>query len=108
MNISFHRVTIIDEALIAIRSIHMNIIAWIILGGIAGAIASFITGTNRGIVGDILVGIIGAFIGGWVVTLFGGEPVTGFNVPSLLVAVLGSIILIWIAHVVRRDTSVQP
>ncbi len=86
----------------------MNILLWIIFGGIAGAIASFITGTSRGILGDIIIGIIGAFLGGWIVTLFGAEPVTGFNLSSLLVAVLGSVVLIWIFHMVRRDTSVQP
>ena len=84
----------------------MNVILWLVFGLIAGAIASFITGTNRSMLGDILVGILGAFLGGWITSLFGSTPVTGFNLPSLLVAVLGSVVLIWLVRMVRRDTAV--
>jgi uncharacterized membrane protein YeaQ/YmgE (transglycosylase-associated protein family) len=83
----------------------MNIILWIVLGGIAGWIASLITNSDRGVLGDIILGILGAIIGGWVVTLIGGQGVTGFNLSSLLVAVLGAVILIWISRAFRGGTA---
>ncbi len=83
----------------------MNIIYWIILGGVAGWIASLITGGGYGVLGDIILGILGAIIGGWVMTLIGSSGVTGFNLPSLLVAVLGSILLIWIGRGLRTGRS---
>jgi uncharacterized membrane protein YeaQ/YmgE (transglycosylase-associated protein family) len=85
----------------------MGIIAWIVLGGAAGWIASMLMGASRGVVGDIIVGILGALLGGWLATLFGGTGVTGFNLTSLLVAVLGAVILTWIVRAFRRDTTLQ-
>jgi uncharacterized membrane protein YeaQ/YmgE (transglycosylase-associated protein family) len=84
-----------------------SFIFWIVFGALAGWIASLITGSDRGIVGDIIVGILGAILGGWLFTALGGQGVTGFNLPSLLVAVLGSIVLIWLVHAFRGDTSVR-
>jgi uncharacterized membrane protein YeaQ/YmgE (transglycosylase-associated protein family) len=82
----------------------MNIIAWIVVGGLAGWLASIImrTDAEMGIGSNIVVGILGALIGGWVVTLFGGPAVSGFNVTSFLVAVLGSVILLGIVRRFRR------
>jgi uncharacterized membrane protein YeaQ/YmgE (transglycosylase-associated protein family) len=82
----------------------VNIILWIIFGALAGWIASLIMGTNRqqGCLMDIVVGVVGAFLGGLVFSLFGGQGVTGFNIYSLLVAVLGAVILLWIVGLVRR------
>jgi uncharacterized membrane protein YeaQ/YmgE (transglycosylase-associated protein family) len=82
----------------------MNIIAWIVVGGLAGWLASIImrTDAEMGIGSNIVVGILGALIGGWVVTLFGGPAVSGFNVTSFLVAVLGSVILLGIVRSFRR------
>jgi uncharacterized membrane protein YeaQ/YmgE (transglycosylase-associated protein family) len=82
----------------------VNIILWIIFGAVAGWIASLIMGTNRqqGCLMDIVVGVVGAFLGGLVFSLFGGQGVTGFNIYSLLVAVLGAVILLWIVGLVRR------
>lgn len=84
----------------------MGIIGWIILGALAGWIASMITGNNRqmGAGANIVVGIIGGFIGGIVMNLLGGSGVTGFNVWSLLVAIIGAVILLWIVNAVRRKT----
>jgi uncharacterized membrane protein YeaQ/YmgE (transglycosylase-associated protein family) len=77
----------------------MNIILWIILGGIAGWLASLIVrGTGLGIIGDIIVGIIGGFIGGIIVSLVGGSGVTGFNIWSLIVAVIGAVVLLLIVR----------
>lgn len=74
----------------------MTIIIWVILGGFAGWVASIIMKTNsrQGMFLDIGIGIAGAFIGGFVMSLFGEGPVTGFNVYSFLVALLGSVIFI--------------
>jgi uncharacterized membrane protein YeaQ/YmgE (transglycosylase-associated protein family) len=79
----------------------MGIIAWIILGGLAGWIASLILGEREGILAYIVTGIIGAFIGGFVYAQFRHHPVTGFNLHSLVVAVVGSLILILIVRAVR-------
>ena len=85
----------------------MGIIAWIVLGGIAGWIASMIAGNNasQGLIGNIIVGIIGAFIGGFVFSLFGGEGVTGFNLYSLFVAVAGAALLLFIIRAFRRGSN---
>jgi uncharacterized membrane protein YeaQ/YmgE (transglycosylase-associated protein family) len=82
----------------------MGIIAWIILGGLAGWIASMFAKTNEsmGIFANIVVGIIGALIGGFVFGLFGGSGVTGFNLYSLLVAIIGAFILLSIIKFFRR------
>lgn len=81
----------------------MNILLWIILGALAGWIASVIMGTRgQGVVVDIVLGIVGAILGGWLFQQFGAQGVTGFNLPSLLVAVVGAIIIIAIARLFRR------
>lgn len=80
----------------------MGIILWIILGLIAGWAASLITGNaNRSIVMDIVLGVIGALIGGFIMNLFGQQGVTGFNVYSILLAIIGAVILISIGRFVR-------
>lgn len=82
----------------------MGLISWIIFGALAGWIASLIMGTNRqqGCLADIVLGIAGAFVGGLVMNLVGGQQVTGFNLPSLLVAVLGAVILLALAKNLQR------
>ena len=82
----------------------MGIISWIIIGALAGWIASMIMGKNSemGAVANIVIGIVGGFIGGLVMNLLGGSGVTGFNIWSLLVAVLGSVILLWIINAIKR------
>lgn len=82
----------------------MGIIAWIILGGLAGWIASMFAKTNEsmGIFANIVVGIIGALIGGFIFGLFGGSGVNGFNLYSLLVAIIGAFILLSIIKFFRR------
>lgn len=83
----------------------MNIILWLVLGALAGWIGSLLVrGTGLGLLGDIVVGIVGAFIGGFVVSLFGGTGVTGFNIWSLVVAVIGAIVLLLIVRLVRGGT----
>lgn len=75
----------------------VNIIMWILFGALVGWIASLImkTDAEQGAVGNIIVGIIGAFLGGAVARIFGGSGVTGFNLGSLLIAILGAVILLF-------------
>jgi uncharacterized membrane protein YeaQ/YmgE (transglycosylase-associated protein family) len=81
----------------------MSILAWIVLGLIAGFIASKIVNRHgEGIVLDIIIGIVGAIIGGWITMGIVGEGVTGFNAWSLLVAVFGAVVLLLIANALRR------
>jgi uncharacterized membrane protein YeaQ/YmgE (transglycosylase-associated protein family) len=74
----------------------MGIIAWIVVGLIAGALAKLIMPGDDpgGIIVTILLGIVGAFVGGFVVNLLGGAGVSGFNLWSIVVATLGAIILL--------------
>jgi uncharacterized membrane protein YeaQ/YmgE (transglycosylase-associated protein family) len=78
----------------------MTILAWIVLGLIAGWLAgTLMRGGGYGIVGDIVLGILGAIVGGWLTgVLLGRDLMTGFNVESLIVAVLGAIVLIGISR----------
>lgn len=84
----------------------MSIIAWLILGLIAGFIASKIVNrAGEGVLMDIVLGIIGAFVGGFLFSFFGAAPVTGFNVYSIVVAVIGAIVVLVIYHaIVGRRT----
>jgi uncharacterized membrane protein YeaQ/YmgE (transglycosylase-associated protein family) len=83
----------------------MSIIGWIILGGLAGWIASMLTGRNdrQGCLMNIIVGVVGAAIGGAIVGLFGGGGVTGFNLGSLLVAILGAVVLLAMVNFFTRS-----
>ena len=75
----------------------MGILSWIILGGIAGWIASMIAGNNgsQGVFGNILIGILGAFVGGLIINLLGGDGAIEFDLWSLLVAVMGATLLLF-------------
>lgn len=82
----------------------MSFIAWLILGLIAGFIASRIVNKQgEGLVLDLVIGVVGAELGGWLFRLFGMSGVTGFNLYSLLVAVIGAVVLLFIYHqLIRR------
>jgi uncharacterized membrane protein YeaQ/YmgE (transglycosylase-associated protein family) len=81
----------------------MGIIAWIVLGLIAGFIASKIVNkSGSGLLIDILLGIVGAVVGGWLFNQFGAAGVTGFNIYSMLVAVVGAVVILVIYHAIRR------
>jgi uncharacterized membrane protein YeaQ/YmgE (transglycosylase-associated protein family) len=83
----------------------MGFIAWILFGALAGWIASLImrTDAEQGAFLNIVVGIIGAVIGGLVMSLFGSNGVTGFNLYSLIVAVIGAVILLAIVRALRGN-----
>ncbi len=80
----------------------MSLIAAIVLGGIAGWIGSIIMGTNasQGILLNIVVGIVGAMIGGFVFNMLGEGGVNGFNLYSLIVSVIGSVIFLWLLRLI--------
>ncbi len=81
----------------------MSFIAWIVLGLIAGFIASKIVNkTGAGVVLDIILGIVGAVVGGWLFQTFGMVGVTGVNIYSILVAVVGAIVVLFIYHALVR------
>ncbi|NLA42885.1 GlsB/YeaQ/YmgE family stress response membrane protein [Candidatus Saccharibacteria bacterium] len=83
----------------------MGILAWIIVGGLAGWVASIIMKTNekQGALANVVVGVIGAMIGGWVMSLVGNRPdVMSFSIGSFLVALLGAVILLAILKVARK------
>ncbi len=81
----------------------MSFLAWILLGLVAGFIGSKVVNkTGEGFFLDIILGIVGAVVGGWLFSLFGAHGVTGFNVYSLIVAVIGAIIVLVIYHALFR------
>ncbi len=81
----------------------MSFLAWIILGLIAGFIGSKIVNkTGEGIFLDIILGIVGAIVGGWLFSMFGAHGVSGLNLYSLLVAVIGAIVVLVIYHALFR------
>lgn len=79
----------------------MGILMWILFGAIVGWLASMFMGTSEGLLMDIVLGIVGAILGGWVMSFFGEGGVTGFNLYSFIVAVLGAVILIGIVRAVH-------
>ncbi len=81
----------------------MSILAWVFLGLIAGFIGSkLVNKRGEGLFLDIVLGIIGAVVGGWVFHFFGAAGVTGFNIYSMIVAVIGAVLVLVIYHAVRR------
>jgi uncharacterized membrane protein YeaQ/YmgE (transglycosylase-associated protein family) len=81
----------------------MSIIAWLILGLISGFIASkLVNKTGDGMIMDIVLGIIGAIAGGWLFNRFGMAGVTGLNIYSMLVSVVGAVVVLVIYHAIAR------
>lgn len=79
-----------------------SILIWIVIGGIAGWIASMIVGTREGIAMDIVIGIVGAVIGGVLMNALGYSGVTGLNLYSFIVAIIGATVLLVIVKAIRR------
>lgn len=81
----------------------MGIIAWLILGLIAGFVGSKIVNkSGEGLVLDIVLGVVGAVVGGFIFNFFGHSGVTGLNLYSLIVAVIGAVVVLWLYHAVVR------
>jgi uncharacterized membrane protein YeaQ/YmgE (transglycosylase-associated protein family) len=84
----------------------MSIVAWIVLGLIAGFIGSkLVNKTGEGFFLDIALGIVGAVVGGWLFHLFGMAGVTGLNIYSLIVAVVGAVVFLVVYHAIRRRAA---
>lgn len=85
----------------------MGIISWIILGALAGWIASMIMGKNSrmGALANILVGIVGAGVGGWIASILGWGTVSGLNLYSILLAIAGSCVLLFIVGLFSRNRA---
>jgi len=81
----------------------MSVLAWMVLGLIAGFIGSkLVNSRGEGILLDILLGVVGAFAGGWLFHIFGAPGVSGLNLYSLFVAVIGSAVFLVLYHALRR------
>ena len=82
----------------------INIVLWILMGALAGWIASLIMrrDAQMGALANIIVGIVGALIGGFVMNAIGAAGITGFNLYSLLVAISGAVVLLLIVGFLRR------
>ena len=85
----------------------MGILAWIIVGGVAGWLASLVVGTDRrmGLIANIVVGVIGAFIGGFIMNYFHYNSVTGLNFWSIFVAFVGSVVLLLVISLFSRRSN---
>ena len=84
----------------------MSILAWIVLGLIAGFIASKLySGSGQGFLMDIVLGIVGAVVGGYLFTAIGATGITGFNLYSMFVAVIGAVVLLAIYHAVMSRSG---
>lgn len=82
----------------------VNLILWVVLGGVAGWIASMLMGRDgqMGALANIVIGIVGAVLGGFLFNLVGLAGDTGFNLWTLLVAVVGSVVLLFLVGILRR------
>jgi uncharacterized membrane protein YeaQ/YmgE (transglycosylase-associated protein family) len=86
----------------------MSILAWIVLGLIAGFIASKIVNRSGGsLVMDLVLGVVGAFVGGFLFSRFGAAPVTGLNLYSIAVAAIGAIVVLLIYHAVAGRRTLR-
>jgi len=84
----------------------MSILAWIVLGLIAGFIASkIVNGTGEGALLDIVLGVVGAVAGGWLFNTFGASGVTGLNIYSILVSVVGAVVVLFLYHALTWRTG---
>jgi uncharacterized membrane protein YeaQ/YmgE (transglycosylase-associated protein family) len=84
----------------------MGIISWIVLGAIAGFLANMIVGGREGLIGTIILGIIGAIVGGYIATsVFHKGDVSGVNVESIVIAVLGAILVLFVWRAFTRNRA---
>ena len=83
----------------------MSFLAWIVVGLVAGVLASLVMGgTGYGIIGDIIIGIVGAFIGGWLFTTLGVSSPFGGMAGTIFVAFIGAVLLLFILRLIRGNT----
>lgn len=86
----------------------MSIVAWIVLGVISGFIASKLaSGSGKGFLVDMLLGVAGAMVGGTLFHLIGETGVTGFNIWSIFVSVIGAVLVLWVYHLITGRSSAR-
>ena len=84
----------------------MDILTWIIVGLVAGVLASMVMGgTGYGLIGDIIIGIVGAFVGGWILRALGTSVPVGGLPGIIIVAFIGAVVLLFILRLIRRRTT---
>jgi uncharacterized membrane protein YeaQ/YmgE (transglycosylase-associated protein family) len=84
----------------------VGIVSWIVLGAIAGFLANMIVGGSEGLIGTIILGIVGAVVGGFIAaTVFHKGDVTGVNVESIVIAVLGAILVLFVWRALSRSRA---
>jgi uncharacterized membrane protein YeaQ/YmgE (transglycosylase-associated protein family) len=96
------------EPLILKEVTKMGLLAWLVVGLIAGFLAGqFVKGSGFGLIGDIIVGIIGALVGGWLAATFLNMPdaITGFNLTTIVVAFIGAVILLFVVRLFSRSRT---
>lgn len=86
----------------------MTILSWLVVGLIAGWLAGqFMSGSGYGLVGDIVVGILGALVGGWLFSMvLGANTVSGVNIPTIVAAFVGAVVLIWVVRMLPGRSPV--
>ncbi len=86
-----------------------TLVFWMLFGGLTGWMTSLIVGTDKeqGVVANILVGIVGALAGGFILRMFGGNGVTGFNLYSIFVAIIGAVLTLVVAQFFINKQSNQ-
>jgi uncharacterized membrane protein YeaQ/YmgE (transglycosylase-associated protein family) len=80
----------------------VDLLTWIIVGLVAGVLASFVAGGGFGIIGDIIIGIVGAFVGGWIFSKLGIESPWGGLAGTIFVAFIGAVVLLFLLRLIRR------
>ena len=81
----------------------MDLLTWIIVGLVAGVLASLVVGGGFGIIGDIVIGIVGAFVGGWIFSKLGIESPWGGLAGTIFVAFIGAVVLLFLLRLIRRS-----
>lgn len=84
----------------------MGLLTWLVVGLIAGWLAGqFVKGSGFGLIGDIVVGVVGALVGGWLAATFLNAPdaISGFNLPTIVVAFLGAVVALFIIRLFSRN-----
>lgn len=82
----------------------MDLLTWLIVGLVAGVLASMVMGGGYGLIGDIVIGIVGAFIGGWIFRTLGARVPIGGLGGVILVAFIGAVVLLFVLRLIRRSS----
>jgi uncharacterized membrane protein YeaQ/YmgE (transglycosylase-associated protein family) len=91
------------------RKDKMGILSWIVLGAIAGFLANMVMGGNEGVIGTIILGIVGAVVGGYIASaVFHSGDVTGVNIESIVISVLGAILVLFVWRAFSRSRTSPP